>query len=141
MKGFHKVKGSSHMEDTNKQHRSFGLMVGGIFVAIGFWPLIRYGEGIRLWAVVLGSLLVILGLLIPGRLGPIYKTWMAVGYVLGWINTRIILGVIYYGLFTPMGLVMRLAGRDAMRVHDDHTANTYRVVRPSRPGSHMLRQF
>ena len=55
MKGFHKVKGPSHMEDTNKQHRSFGLMVGGIFVAIGFWPLIRYGEGIRLWAVVLGS--------------------------------------------------------------------------------------
>lgn len=124
-----------------KQYRSFGFVVGGIFAVIGVLPLIVRGEGIRLWAVVLGSLLVVLGLLLPGRLGPIYKTWMAVGHVLGWINTRIILGVIYYGLLTPMGLVMRLAGRDTMRVHDDHTANTYRVVRPSRPGSHMLRQF
>jgi hypothetical protein len=141
VKRFYKAKGSSPIENTNKQHRSFGLMVGGIFVAIGIWPLIRHGEDIRLWAVILGSLLVVSGLLLPGRLGPIYKAWMAVGHVLGWINTRIILGVIYYGLITPMGLVMRLAGRDALRVRDDHSASTYRVVRPSRPRSHMLRQF
>ncbi len=141
MKGSHTAKRSSPTEDTIKQHRSFGLMVGGIFIAIGVWPLIRRGEDIRLWAVILGSLLVVLGLLIPGRLGPIYKAWMAVGHILGWVNTRIILGVIYYGLLTPMGLVMRLAGRDAMRVHDDVSASTYRVVRSPRPRSHMLRQF
>ena len=128
------------MKSEVKQYRNFGLMVGGIFAAIGVWPLLR-GEGIRLWGVILGSLLVVLGLLLPGRLGPIYKTWMALGHILAWINTRIILGIIYYGVLTPMGLVMRLAGRDAMRVHDDHAASTYRVVRPSRPGSHMLRQF
>ena len=141
MEGHHKVKESSQVEKTNKQHRSFGLMVGGIFVAIGFWPLIRRGEDIRLWAVILGSVLVILGALLPGRLGPIYRSWMAVGHVLGWVNTRIILSVIYYGMFTPIGLVMRLAGRDPMRVHDDHGASTYRVVRSPRPRAHMLRQF
>ena len=128
------------MENTSKQHRSFGLMVGGIFVAIGFWPLVHQ-EGIRLWAVILGSLLMVLALLIPGRLGPIYKAWMTAGHVLGWINTRIILGIIYYGLLTPMGLVMRLAGKDAMRRRYDDTANTYRVLRRPRPSSHMLRQF
>ena len=124
-----------------KQYRSFGLMVGGIFVAIGFWPLIRHGEGIRIWAVVLGSVLVVLGLLLPSRLGPIYKTWMAVGNVLGWINTRIILGIIYYGLVTPMGLVMRVWRKDSMRRQYDETVNTYRVLRRPRPASHMLRQF
>lgn len=128
------------MESTSKQHRSFGLMVGSIFVAIGFWPLVRQ-EGIRLWAVILGSLLMVLALLIPGRLGPIYKAWMTAGHVLGWVNTRIILGIIYYGLLTPMGLIMRLAGKDAMRRQYDDTVNTYRVLGRARPGSHMLRQF
>ena len=141
MKRFHKAKGPLHMEDTKKQHRSFALMVGSIFVVIGFWPLIRHGEGIRLWAVILGSMLVVLGLLVPSRLGPIYKAWMAVGYVLGWVNTRIILGVIYYGLLTPMGLIMRLAGKDPMRMRNDQAADTYRVLRQPRPATHMLRQF
>jgi hypothetical protein len=140
MKGFDKEKEAGHMENTKKQHRSFALMVGGIFVVIGLWPLI-HSEGIRLWAVILGSVLMVLGVLVPGRLGPIYKAWMAVGYVLGWVNTRLILGVIYYGLLTPMGLVMRLWGRDAMRLRNDHGASTYRVVRAPRPRAHMLRQF
>jgi hypothetical protein len=129
------------MVSTIKEHRSFGLMVGGIFTVIGFWPLIRHGESIRLWAVIPGALLVVMGLLLPGRLGPIYKAWMAVGHVLGWINTRIILGIIYYGLFTPIGLVMRLRGKDAMGRQYDETTNTYRVLRRPRPASHMLRQF
>ena len=123
-----------------KQYRSFGLVVGGIFAAIGAWPLLR-GEGIRLWAVILGSLLVVLGLLFPGRLGPIYKAWMAIGHVLGWINTRIILGVIYYALFTPLGLAMRVWRKDLMRRQYDETTNTYRVLRRPRPAVHMLRQF
>ena len=124
-----------------KQYRSFGLVVGGIFAVIGVWPLIVRGEGIRLWAAVLGSLLVVLGLLFPGRLGPIYKTWMAVGHVLGWINTRIILGVMYYALFTPLGLAMRVWRKDSMRRQYDETTNTYRVLRRPRPAAHMLRQF
>jgi hypothetical protein len=136
-----KAKGHGHMANTIKEHRSFGLMVGGIFAVIGFWPLIRHAENIRLWAVILGSLLVVMGLLLPGRLGPIYKAWMAIGHVLGWINTRIILGIIYYGLFTPMGLVMRVWRKDSMRRQYDETVNTYRVVRRPRPASHMLRQF
>jgi len=124
-----------------KQYRSFGLVVGGIFAVIGLWPLIRHGESIRLWALIPGSLLVVMGLLLPGYLGPIYKGWMAIGHVLGWINTRIILGVIYYALFTPIGLVMRVWRKDLMRRQYDETTNTYRVLRRPRPASHMLRQF
>ena len=98
-----------------KQLRSFGLTVGGVFLFIGLWPLVWRGEGVRLWAVIPAAALIPLGLILPGVLAPLYKGWMAVGHVLGWINTRIILGVLYYGLVVPMGLVMKLLGRDPMR--------------------------
>ena len=129
------------MANMIKEHRRFGLLVGGIFSVIGLWPLIRHGENIRLWALIPGSLLVGMGLLLPGYLGPIYKGWMAIGHVLGWINTRIILGVLYYALFTPIGLVMRVWRKDVMRRQYDETTNTYRVLRQPRPAAHMLRQF
>jgi len=124
-----------------KQYCSFGLGVGGIFAAIGLWSLFRHGESIRLWALIPGCLLVVMGRLLPGYLGPIYKAWMAIGHVLGWINTRIILGVIYYALFTPLGLAMRVWRKDSMRRQYDETTNTYRVLRRPRPAAHMLRQF
>jgi hypothetical protein len=66
---------------------------------------------------------------------------MALGAVLGWVNTRVILGLIFFGLITPMGLAFRLAGRDPMQRAFDPKATTYRVPRTPRPGAHMLRQF
>jgi hypothetical protein len=124
-----------------KELRNFGLIVGGIFLVIGLWPMLWRGEGMRLWAVGLGSLLVPLGLLVPAVLAPVFKVWMKVGHVLGWINTRIILGVLFYGLITPMGVVMRLFGWDAMRRVLMRDVESYRVVRQPRPRMHMTRQF
>jgi hypothetical protein len=66
---------------------------------------------------------------------------MAVGDVLGWVNTRLVLGLIFFGLITPMALVLRLAKRDPMRRAFDPGATTYRVRRQPRPGAHLLRQF
>jgi len=125
-----------------KQLRNFGLMVAGIFAAIGLWPALIRGDDPRLWALVLASLLVIPALVVPMSLGSVYRGWMTVGYVLGWINTRIILGVIFYGLFTPIGLVRRfLLAKDSMHRRFEPEAGTYRVVRQPRPSSHMRRQF
>ena len=124
-----------------KELRNFGLIVGGIFLVIGMWPLVWRGEGMRLWALGLGAVLAPLGLLLPAVLLPVFKVWMKMGHVLGWINTRIILGILFYGLITPMGVVMRLFGWDAMRRVLVRDAQTYRVVRQPRPKSHMTRQF
>jgi len=125
-----------------KQLRNFGLMVGGIFAAIALWPAVFRGDEPRLWALVLASLLVIPALVLPMSLGPIYRGWMAVGYVLGWINTRAILGAIFYGLFTPIGMVRRfLLAKDSMHRRFEPEADTYRVLRQPRPSSHMKRQF
>jgi hypothetical protein len=66
---------------------------------------------------------------------------MAVGGALGWVNTRILLGVVFFGLITPMGLAFRMAGRDLLPRAFDPRATTYRVPKKPRPGAHMLRQF
>jgi hypothetical protein len=66
---------------------------------------------------------------------------MKVGEMLGWLNTRIILGVLFYSLFAPIGLIMRLRGKDPMRRALIPEADSYRLVRQPRDASHMQHQF
>ena len=129
------------VEVSKKTLRQFGLMVGGVFLLIGLWPFVWRQEAVRIWAVVPGSLLAIAGLVVPSLLKQVYQGWMRVGHVMGWVNTRIILGVLFYGVVTPMGLVMKVAGRDPMRRGYEPDAKTYRVIRQPRPASHMKNMF
>ncbi len=125
-----------------KQLKSFGLMVGGIFALIALWPWFFRSEEPRLWAFVLAGLLAGPALVWPRSLRPVYRVWMMLGEALGWINTRIILGLILYGLFTPVGFVRQfLLAKDSMRRRFEPDASTYRVMREPRAGSHMSRQF
>ncbi len=124
-----------------KQLRSFGLIVGGIFAFLALWPLVWRGEPPRYWMLVLAVLLIVLGFAWPRGLKHPYRAWMAFGLVLGGINTRIILGFVFYTIITPMALIMRLRKRDPMRRTLDPEAETYRVVCQPRPRTHMLRQF
>lgn len=127
---------------TAKQLRSFGLLVGGIFLSISLWPLVFRSDPLRLWAAGLAGGLITPALVFPYLLSPVYRVWMKIGMVLGWINTRIILGLIFYSVFTPLGLFRRLVlKRDALQRHFDPEAETYRVVRERRPSSHLQRQF
>lgn len=123
-----------------KEVRSFGLLVGGIFAVIGLLPTLLHGGDPTLWALVAAMLLIILALVLPRSLGLVYRIWITIGNALGWINTKIILSVVFYGMFTPMGLVKRLLGKDSM-ARTFSAEDTYRVVRLPRPPSHMKRQF
>src|SRR5262245_27316938 len=126
---------------TRKELRQFGLLVGAVFIVIGFWPLVFRGEPLRLWAMGIGGLLIACGGVIPSVLAPIHKGWMWVGHVLGWINTRILLSIVFFALLTPIGIVFRLIGKDTMRQAFVESSTTYRVVRSPRPHSHMEYQF
>ena len=128
-------------QPTMKDLRQFGLIVGGILSVIGVWPMAFRNEDPHLWALVLSGMLIVFGLIVPQCLKQIHYGWMKIGHVLGTINTRIILGIIYYGLVTPMGIVMRLMGKDSMRRLLVQDAVTYRVVRALRPRNHMRNQF
>ena len=124
-----------------KQLRHFAFLVGGIFLFISVWPVIWREESVRLWALIPALILIPLGIIAPSLLRPIYKGWMAVGHVLGWVNTRLLLGILYYGLIVPMGMVMRMIGRDPMRRQYVRDTDSYRVLRQRRDPSHMRNMF
>jgi hypothetical protein len=124
-----------------RQLRDFGLIVGGIFGAIGLFPLVWRREDPRLWALVLAVVLVVPALVAPRVLVPAHRAWMTLGAGLAWINTRILLGAVFYGLITPMAVVMRLLGYDPMHRAWDRAAESYRVKRQPRSAAHMMRQF
>src|SRR5262249_35852214 len=122
------------MRDT-KHLKSFGLIVGSIFDLIGVWPAVWRGRTLRLWSIILGCVLMALALVWPRSLTQVYRLWMSVGEVLGWLNTRLILGVLFYLVFTPLGWCMRLRGKDPMQRTLAPEAESYRVVRQPRPSS------
>ncbi len=126
---------------TNKTLRDFGLLIGGAALVYALWPLVFRGEDMRLWAAGLGAVIGATGLVAPAILKHPYRGWMVVGHALGWMNTRIILGALYYGLVVPMGLVMKIMGRDPMRRALVPGMESYRVVREPRPASHMKNMF
>jgi len=114
--------------------------MGGIFALIGFSPLLS-GETLpRIWAVGVAVILIGPALVRPRILAPLYRIWMQLAHALGWINTRIILTLVFFGLVTPLGLLGRKR-TDSLRLLFDSLADSYRVPKRCRPASHMLRQF
>lgn len=124
-----------------KDLRVFGLTLGSIFAIIGLWPVVVRTDAPRLWALLIAGVIVVLALCLPKTLTPIHRVWMKIGAALGWVNTRIILSLGFYGLFTPIGWMKRLTGKDPMHRQFDAESQTYRVRSSRRPGSHMQRQF
>jgi hypothetical protein len=103
------------MPSTKKELRKFGLLVGGIFVAWAALTVWRRGGVPRAYvAGGAGSILLLLGALAPRLLAPVYALWMRLAGVLGWINTRILLGVMFFVVVTPIALVGRLFGYDPL---------------------------
>lgn len=124
-----------------RQLRSFGLLVGGIFATIGLWPAIARGDVIRLWALGLSIGLVLPALVMPASLRSVHRAWMALANALGWLNTKVILGAIFFGLITPMGLIMRRLRKDPLGREFQTEVETYRVRRQPRKSDHLRRQF
>ncbi len=125
----------------HKELRAFGLLVGAVFSAIGLWPTLIHAAPPRFWALVLGGALIGLGLTVPVALRPVHRIWMKVGHVLGYVNTRILLGLIFFLVVTPMGIMRRALGKDAMQKVFAQDATTYRVPKSPRHPAHMKHQF
>jgi len=83
-----------------------------------------------------------LGLIWPRAIKPIFVGWMALAFPIGWLVSRVILGILFYGLFTPVALVFRLKGRDPLGLKPQPDATTYWHVKPqAADNSQYLRQF
>lgn len=100
------------MTSTNKDYRSFALIVGAILVGIFglLLPLLR-SHPPQPWFIGIGLALALLGLLAPALLAPVYKIWMKVGHVLGTINTFILLHLIFFFFLTPLAMLLKLSRR------------------------------
>ncbi len=120
--------------------RNFGFLFGVVFVIVGAWPLLN-GESPREWALAATGVFVLVGLLVPVVLGPLYRVWMRLGHLLGTVNTRIILFLIWWVIVTPIGLLRRLIGKDPMRRAPCVGEASYRVPKDALPAKSMERMF
>lgn len=108
--------------------RSFGLTTAGIVVGLfGVLLPVLLASGWIWWPWFLSSALAAAALVAPAALRPVYRGWMRFGLMMSRITTPLVLGVVFYLVITPVAIVMRLAGRDALRRRVSSNAGTYRV--------------
>ncbi len=125
---------------TRRELRQFAFAVGGVFLALAAAAAWRGHAGRAAAFALLGAPLALAGAAAPGRLGPAYRAWMALAVAMSRVTTPVFMGLIYFGLVTPLGVLMRLAGRRALGV--PRGAPTAWVDRP--PGARrgdLRRQF
>ncbi len=110
-----KRKGQNAPEVSDSQARKTALVVAGVLIAIALWNLYRGRMTVVAILVTIAGVLTLIGLFVPVAARSFHRVWMGIALVLGYINSRILLSLIYYGLITPVGLVRRLMGRDPMK--------------------------
>lgn len=115
---------------TIKEARKFGLTIGILLLVVAAWLFWKQRPSFSYFAYIGGGLM-LAGLFLPMLLKPIYKVWMSFAVVMGFIMTRVILTVIYFGMFTPIALAVKLLGKDLLDEKWDKNAGTYWVKRPA----------
>jgi hypothetical protein len=115
-----------------KMLRQFAALWIAFFGGFALWQSLVHGNN-TLAAVFAGLALTIgpLGLLRPEWLRPVYVTWMVLAFPIGWTVSQMIVGVMFYAVFTPIGLVFRLFGRDQLGLRRDPGRGTFWTPKPS----------
>jgi hypothetical protein len=112
------------MSEPVPSNRSFGWLFTMVFALLGGYSLWQDGW-LYPWAFALAGITAAVTLAQPEWLAPLNRAWMRLGQLLHRVVSPVVLGVIFYGVFTPVGFVMRLAGRDIMRRRFEPGAATY----------------
>ena len=120
-------------------NRNFGLVFFIVFLILGFWPIKNGGE-IRIWLVIISLIFLTLGMMKSKLLTPLNQLWFKFGMILGAIAAPIVMGVVFFLVVTPIGIVMRLMGKDLLNKKNDKKKKTYWIKRETSTGS-MKRQF
>ena len=120
-------------------NRNFGLVFFIVFLILGFWPITN-GEEIRIWLVVISLIFLVLGMMKSKLLTPLNKLWFKFGMMLGAIVAPVVMGAVFFLVVTPIGIVMRIMGKDLINKKHDKKKETYWIKRRTPFGS-MKRQF
>ena len=100
------------------------MLFVAVFALVGSYVWWR-GGSLHPWWFGLSASTLLVTLVAPGLLAPLNRAWMRLASILNTIVSPIVLGIMFFGVFAPTGIVMRLAGRDAMRRRLDPQARTY----------------
>ena len=137
-----KTQSETSPDENRQELRKFGYVMGG-FIGLFFGVIFPWlwSAAWPYWPWIIAAVFFSLAIGHPDSLNVPYKLWMRFSEILGWINTRIILGVVFIFVFSPMGLLMRTLGRDTLNKKWNSQLKTYRKESPSRKSDHMERQF
>jgi len=122
--------------------RSFGLVFAVVFLLIALWPLVN-GAAPRWWAAGVGAFFALVSVIRPTLLAGLNRLWIKVGIVLGKVVSPIALGILFYAVLVPIGVAMRLVGKDPLRLKREPSAASYWIPRqpPGPPPDSMTNQF
>ena len=123
-------------------NRSFGIVFAAAFAIYALWPLVSGGEP-RLWAGGIAGAFALAAFARPQLLTPLNRLWFRFGLVLHHVVNPIVMGLIFFAAVVPVGVVMRMLGKDVLRLRRDQNAESYWIAREPpgpEPGS-MSRQF
>mgnify|MGYP001464439047 FL=1 len=119
-------------------NRSFGIVFFIVFLLIALYPLI-HSEEIKFWSIIISLIFLVLGLLNSKILAPLNKLWFKFGIFLGKIISPLIMGIIFFLVVTPIGILMRLLGKDLLNLK--HNKNKSYWIDKTGPKSKMRNQF
>ena len=122
--------------------RQFGLVFAVVFALVAGWPLLS-GRPVRWWSLALAAVFLGLALTRPAVLAPLNRVWLRFGLLLHAVVSPIVLGLVFFTTVTPIGLALRLLGKDPLRLRFDRAASTYWIDRrpPGPSPDTMPRQF
>lgn len=131
-----------HQQVEGSSDRAFGWVFAAVFVVIACWPLFNAGAP-RWWSFGVAAVVAVVAMLKPALLAGPNRLWRKLGVLLGRVVGPVALGVLFYGVVAPLGVVMRLTGKDPLRLKLDPGADSYWIPRkpPGPPPDSLTNQF
>ena len=122
----------------NENNKSFGILFFVVFSLIAVWPIMNEGQ-VRFWAIVISLTFLLLGIFNSKILSPLRLIWIKFGDILGMIIAPIVMGFIYFLIITPIGLFMRLIGKDLLKIKLRDT-RSYWIKREKKMGTFIFKR-
>lgn len=141
-RNFHENYQASGHQPGGPSDRSFCVVFAGAFLLLALWPLRTTGP-VRWWALIVAGLFAVLAVSRPDVVHPLNRVWLRLGLLIGKVVNPVVMTVVFFAVFTPMGLIRRLLGKDALGLSYAPSLPTYWHERnpPGPEPESMPRQF